>query len=294
MDLPIELLICLAHFLRGKDLGSFSLISRKFLEASNRSITSLSPKSDPGFVAKLVRFPNLASLKIADSREVTDDDMKAIGGLKLKHLEMYNCLEMITVKGFAYIGALTELETLILVAGCYENLICILNIEPLSIRACTKLKKFTLESFVANDKFLEQIGKMNHLRHLELAFCTGVTDAGLAHLAELTELETLSLRQYNDEYEDEDNLEITDAGFAHIGKLANLTTLRMEGCATVTDAGIAHLAALTNLTSLDLSDTGITDAGLAHLAPLTNLTRLDLSDTGITDAALLGHPADLA
>ena len=57
---------------------------------------------------------------------------------------------------------------------------------------------------------------------------------------------------------------MTDAGVAHLAGLTNLTELSLSGTG-MTDAGVVHLARLTNLTWLYLCDTGVTDAGVADL-----------------------------
>ena len=119
------------------------------------------------------------------------------------------------------------------------------------------------------------------LTSLNLSNCTNITDAGLAHLAELP-LTQLNLSGCEN---------ITDAGLAHLTGLP-LTQLNLSECENITDAGLAHLAKLP-LTQLDLSYCeNITDAGLAHLAKLP-LTQLNLSRCRkITDAGL-AHLAKL-
>ena len=54
---------------------------------------------------------------------------------------------------------------------------------------------------------------------------------------------------------------ITDAGLVHLKDLTNLTFLGLGGT-QITDAGLEHLKGMTNLTRLDLSSPQITDAGL--------------------------------
>ncbi len=110
---------------------------------------------------------------------------------------------------------------------------------------------------------------------------SSVTDADLAHLAGLTNLQVLYL----------DNTQVTDAGLAHLTGLTNLQVLDLDNT-QVTDAGLAHLAGLTNLKGLGLSNTQVTDTGLAHLTGLTNLQVLDLDNTQVTDAGL-AHLAGL-
>ena len=61
------------------------------------------------------------------------------------------------------------------------------------------------------------------------------------------------------------NNQITDAGLAHLADLKQLETLDLRRNARVTDAGLVHLEGLTNLKQLYLIRTGVTPAGVARL-----------------------------
>ncbi len=113
---------------------------------------------------------------------------------------------------------------------------------------------------------------------------TQITDAGLEHLEELTDLKWLDLS----------GTQVTDAGLEHLKGLTNLEGLhRLEGLTKlwelhlegtrVTDAGLAHLKGLRRLRFLWLRGTQVTDAGLEHLQGLTSLERLHLNNTQVTD-----------
>ncbi|MCH8922033.1 MAG: hypothetical protein IIA67_02655 [Planctomycetes bacterium] len=99
-----------------------------------------------------------------------------------------------------------------------------------------------------------------------------VTDAGLAHLNELKNLEELNLN----------DTQVTDAVLEHVKGLTNLRELYLAHT-NVTDAGLDHLSGLKTLERLDLSHTKITDAGLEHLKGLRRLSHLDLRGTDVTD-----------
>ncbi|MHB1037765.1 MAG: leucine-rich repeat domain-containing protein [Pirellulales bacterium] len=71
------------------------------------------------------------------------------------------------------------------------------------------------------------------------------------------------------------NVKITDAWLACLKGLTQLQTLNL-GSTKVTDAGLAHLKALTQLQTLNLGATKVTDAGLAHLKGWTQLKALNL------------------
>ena len=76
---------------------------------------------------------------------------------------------------------------------------------------------------------------------------------------------------------------ITDAGLASLGGLKNLQRLHLERTA-VTDAGLAQLKGLAELRYLNLYGTKVTDAGLASLKGLSKLQSLYLWQTAVTDA----------
>ncbi len=101
---------------------------------------------------------------------------------------------------------------------------------------------------------------------------TQLTDAGLARIAGLTQLQGLSLN----------STQITDAGLAQIAGLPQLQALYLYN-AQITDAGLLHIARLNRLRWLYLGTSQITDAGLKHLAGLNQLQALYFTSTNITD-----------
>ncbi|GAB4030727.1 leucine-rich repeat domain-containing protein [Spirosoma gilvum] len=76
--------------------------------------------------------------------------------------------------------------------------------------------------------------------------------------------------------------QISDAALAQVAKLENLQKLHLEQT-NITDAGLKNLKNLPNLEYLNLYGTGITDAGLAELSSLKNLKTVYLWQTKVTD-----------
>lgn len=113
------------------------------------------------------------------------------------------------------------------------------------------------------------------LRELYLAR-TKITDAGLAALGPLAELEALGLAETS----------ISERSAPRIAALTSLRTLILDG-AQWSDAGYAALGALTELERLHLERTRLDDAGLAALANLRRLRALYLQDTDVSDAGLV-------
>jgi hypothetical protein len=82
----------------------------------------------------------------------------------------------------------------------------------------------------AADADLAPLREMKSLRALDLSFCPGVTDDGLAHLEGMSSLEELHL----------DGTAVTDAGLNRLRGLRGLRTLTLKDTA-VTSAGAGEL-----------------------------------------------------
>ncbi|MEX2120576.1 MAG: hypothetical protein WD847_13360 [Pirellulales bacterium] len=125
------------------------------------------------------------------------------------------------------------------------------------------------------DHDLAVFNDLPHVRVLDLRNTPGISDDGLAHLAGLSKLESLSL----------DRTAVAGHGLRHLRRLPNLQHLGLAAT-PLTDAGLAELRCHKRLQSLDLTATRITDKGLSILPRLISLQRLQLAQTGITDAGL--------
>jgi len=75
--------------------------------------------------------------------------------------------------------------------------------------------------------------------------------------------------------------QVTDAGLATLAKLSNLERLHLENT-KVTDAGVAQLAGIKTLEYLNIYGTKVTDAGIAKLASATGLKKLFVWQTAVT------------
>jgi hypothetical protein len=96
-----------------------------------------------------------------------------------------------------------------------------------------------LDSSRLTDEGVSSLRRLGNLRSLRLSG-GGVTDAGLAHVAELGRLERLYLLN---------NERITDAGLVHLGQMSRLKELTSSG-SKVTNQGLLHLKGLENLEKL--------------------------------------------
>lgn len=86
---------------------------------------------------------------------------------------------------------------------------------------------------------------LSSLRALVLAENRNVTDDGVAHLTELTQLRILNLS----------SCDITGEGLAHLKSLPHLAELNLSFCNRLTESALRPIKALTHLTYLDLQGT---------------------------------------
>ena len=163
--------------------------------------------------------------------------------------------------------------------------------ERISTRFDFDLKddKLTSISFYekhCSDQLVKNLRELPHLKTLAFMNCRTLTDAGLAVLTNLKNLEQLTFYA----------TPVQDASLIHVGQLAKLKHLRIydetprgvspQDVPHVTDKGLAQLKDLGRLESLSLYGPGISDAGLPHLTGLTKLRNLDFQQTKVTPAGL--------
>jgi internalin A len=131
-----------------------------------------------------------------------------------------------------------------------------------------------LERSNVTDRDLAPLESLDRLEELAIHGAL-ITDSGLEHISNLTELRILSLWETRG---------VSDAGLVHLAKLTKLQTLNLYRCG-ITDAGLVHLRRMTDLDSLTLGQTKVTGPGLSHLGGMSKLRRLFTS----TDGAGLTH-----
>jgi Leucine-rich repeat (LRR) protein len=146
------------------------------------------------------------------------------------------------------------------------------DLKPL--RELRSLDRLVLSCHRISDAGLDHIRESTQLRSLHLHDMPRITDAGMKHLRGLVKLERIYLAHRN--------YAVTDASLAELSKLPNLKDLHLDG-AQITDAGLVHLQGLSNLEWISLRKTRITDEGLGHFSQMKNLRVLSLDDTKITD-----------
>ncbi|HWC96760.1 MAG TPA: hypothetical protein VG456_08425 [Candidatus Sulfopaludibacter sp.] len=149
------------------------------------------------------------------------------------------------------------------------------------------------------DRGLEVLQHLPDLRHFEMTWQAGITDAGLANLRYCDRLERVDVMGSPTgdgviaALQGKPNLAVfhtgrlvTDAGLSLLKNFPALANLLIDG--PFTDDGLAELAGMDALTDLDLfwNVTGITAQGFAHLRKLPNLESLGCDGNLADDAAL--------
>ncbi|MBN1972192.1 MAG: leucine-rich repeat protein [Sedimentisphaerales bacterium] len=189
---------------------------------------------------QIAQIPNLEELNLETRGDPTDEGLAHLVKLRsLKRLKLTNL--HLTDKGFSTLSKIKTLEHLELPG-------------PDSI----------------TDTGESSFSSMSNLRSLVINKSRGAgdnyTDKSLESLSKCKFIEELTIS----------SPDITDAGLAHLAKLTNLKNLNLTYCDNITNKGLANLAALKSLRVLYIYGGQITVSGINHLNSLTNLTRLDI------------------
>jgi internalin A len=145
------------------------------------------------------------------------------------------------------------------------------------LHAFPRLERLLLKEGQASDECLAAVGRLTRLKRLYCWDARLATDAGVAHLGNLQNLEYIHISQSN----------LTDNSLSTFGQLRKLEGLALQGNA-FTDAGLAHLQGLDKLTDLwvNMGESHMSDAGLGELDGLSSLELLAIQGD-ITEEAVL-------
>jgi internalin A len=163
-----------------------------------------------------------------------------------------------------------------------------------------RLEHLGILSSNLTDAALKPIAGMPNLTVLDLRRCVQITDAGLVHLAEMTQLKSLKLQSPGITNQGLKTLQpltslkalaleqsaVNDEGLPLLAQFPQVVDFSLLECGEVTDAGLVHLAKLPRLRQLNLRATPIDGSGLAVLKELPELAGLNLSQTQLGDDGL--------
>ncbi len=181
----------------------------------------------------LSQLTNLSYLYFG-SDEFTDEGLAKLTSLKeLRYLSLAcsRKRKKITFSGVSRLGGLTSLEEL-----WYPGWQARPNEQALDFSGLPNLQKFSMGGI--RDKDLVSLADCRNLKWLQIGFDSHLSDEGLAHLAGLTSMERLLISGDG----------ITDAGMASLADMDKLKSLTVVG--NLTDAGLRHIGKLNSLVSL--------------------------------------------
>jgi hypothetical protein len=126
------------------------------------------------------------------------------------------------------------------------------------------------------DAELPLLLKFPNLRELICEY-SQISDAGMETIGQLKQLTWLDLTGGVQG--------VTNKGMVHLKNLTQLQRLAILGSG-ITDEGVASLSELTNLKVIDLTSTNLTDSSLQHFRGLKNLQELYVHNTRITPSGI--------
>ena len=138
------------------------------------------------------------------------------------------------------------------------------------------LESLNIISTKFNDDWMPPLAKLTNLKALRFTNNGKLTDAGMAQLAGLKNLENFSFV----------GTQMTGKAYAQFEGFTKLTRVSHRG-SSIDDEGLRQLCDhLPNLESISLAHARFTDAGAPHLAKLTKLKGLELGTSKATPQAL--------
>jgi Leucine-rich repeat (LRR) protein len=212
-------------------------------------------------------IPSIKTLHFGHLTHLTDKSLVHLSNVTtLERLSLY-WVEKITDSGIANLKRLPSLKQLdITHSQVTDNGLA-------HLREIKSLEYLDLPQLCITDNGLAHLSGLSNLKHLSVGASTAspITDAGLMHLKGLKLLEELHIAGQG----------ITDEGMAYIAELANLKDLLLMtgplNQGRLTGAGLSNLTRLKSLEKLYLSQTNMTLGDLSQLSNLPHLTNLDVS-----------------
>jgi hypothetical protein len=139
--------------------------------------------------------------------------------------------------------------------------------ELKSLAGLPRLRSLTFGNIVLTDSHLKELAGFKRLVRLDLSGCDGLTDAKVKEIATLKQITWLGLS----------NTTVTNAGLAELPALENLESLNLHHCFNITGRGLKELARCPHLQYLYLCGcTRLSDTDIRELGEMKHLRQLDL------------------
>jgi len=225
--------------------------------------------------AGCVHIKEMSSLRILSFHEnlcrISDAGLVHISQMPNVEILCLHGMKNITDAGIAHLAKMASLRKL----DIGSSQVADRGVEYLSQIKTLERLELPQDQRGITDKGLEHLSRLPNLKQLGISRIHYVdpkmnkeyyTDKGLEFLSHCQTLETLGIG----------SIGVTDAGMEHIAKLTNLKSLNVIGCDNITDRGLAKLSALKYLESLQIFEKGITVAGFNQLKSLPNIRRMHI------------------
>lgn len=212
-------------------------------------------------IKQLTRFKRLRILA-AGALGLTDQALETIGQLALLE-ELSLDGNKITGKGLHHLAGLKKLRKLDLTFNKLDPAAFAFLAHTLEL---TSLRIY--DTGPVDDRLCELCSRLQNLKELHLSEnMEAVTDRGVASLAKLRQLESLTLMR---------SPKVTDAGLAAVAAMTRLKTLTLSGLPSVTPEGMKKIGQLTDLRTLHINVVPMDEASVRALTPLTKLEDFQL------------------
>lgn len=199
-----------------------------------------------------------------DSNRITAKELYRLSPLtQLKNLRLYN--NPLGGDGIEALADLPALDTLYLHNSKIDDE-ALVHLAKLSVSK--SLRHLWLPGNPLTDKGLKHLGELTQLEDLDIRGCGLTSGEGLRDLTKMTELKYLQIGN-TPMLSDSKNVVKTE-NFAPLSKLEKLVYLNAQGLA-VDDDGLKAIGQISTLTSLNVFGNSITPTGLVHLHGLKQL-----------------------
>jgi hypothetical protein len=217
------------------DFGEFGILNLTSLSKLRELDIRGNMKIGDGGMDALTMLPDLRVLKHR-SPAVSDRGIQALTGAKaLTSLEVWDL--SITGQSGQSFRQMEKLTTL-MICRCE-----IFDSEGVLALKGLKLNRLTLRGLPIDDSAMEVFQELPTIRRLYLYELSSITDAGMANIVHLKDLEILDIWE----------VPVTDKSMETIAKSASLKTLLLRGT-DVSDAGLELLLTMPKLESVTLTD----------------------------------------
>ncbi|OXU17208.1 hypothetical protein TSAR_005814, partial [Trichomalopsis sarcophagae] len=221
------------------DAGINSALSQPFSSLTQLNLSYCKHITDASLGKIAQSLKNLETLDLGGCTNVTNSGLHVIAwGLKsLKRLDVKSCWH-VSDQGIGYL------------AGINSDAGGNLALEHLGLQDVQRLTDEGLRSI--------SLGLATSLKSINLSFCVQITDNGMKHIAKITSLRELDLR----------NCDISESAMANLAEGGSrITSLDVSFCDKVGDQALQHISqGLFNLKSLGLSACPISDEGIDKIA----------------------------